>query len=355
MKLIITLDTEGDNQWSRQPSRSVENIRSIPRFQQLCDRFDFKPTYLCTYDVAAADVFEEILVPYQQDGVAEIGAHLHPWATPPYEPFWDASGVGQAYPSELPLGVFARKLAHLTDLLRTRAGVQPRSYRAGRWGLSAAHIPPLLHFGYIVDCSVTPLVDWQDTGARERGPDFSRAPVGPYFMAWGDPSRAGASGLLEVPVTIVHSNSLMRRSVALRAWHRRHRKSVAARLLNRLFWIAPQWFRPFSDMGVDRLTAVYRTARRLELPVLQMMFHSSELMPGASPHNPTVEGVERLYERLERIFVYLKAQRVEGVTLSAFAETMRRGAAIGHGPQSMELSPRELTWAPEPDPVNHHA
>ncbi len=170
MKFIITIDTEGDNQWDPALPRSTDNIRFIPRFQDLCERFAFPPTYLCTYDVTVAPAFDEILLPLHQRRRAEIGAHLHPWTTPPLSP-WDRSETGAAYPSELPPGVFVKKLESLTGLLANKLGAPPRSYRAGRWGLSAAHIPILLQCGYIVDCSVTPLLDGVDSVAREGGQD----------------------------------------------------------------------------------------------------------------------------------------------------------------------------------------
>jgi hypothetical protein len=114
-----------------------------------------------------------------------------------------------------------------------------------------------------------------------------------------------------------------------------------------MFWIAPQWFRPFSDMSVARLKAVYKTARGLQLPVVEMMFHSSELMPKGSPHNPTAEAVDRLYRRLDQTFAYLADQGVEGITLSAFADTIRRQASEDGRCQMLEFSSSELTWAPE--------
>ena len=352
MKLIITVDTEGDNQWDPAMPRSTDNLRFIPRFQDLCERYKIPPTYLCTYDGAAPPAFDEVLRPLHQGRRAEIGAHLHPWTNPPFSR-WDRSETVPAYPSELPAGVFARKLECLTGLLLGKLGAPPRSYRAGRWGLSAAHIPVLLQLGYIVDCSVTPLVSWTDRGARERGQDFSEAPVSPYFMAWGDPAREGTSGLLEVPVTILCTNDVMRRSPLLRATYRRYRKTQAARVLNRMFSIAPRWFRPFSDMSVERLKAVHGTARRLELPVIEMMFHSSELMPDGSPHNLTVESVERLYERLEQLFAYLAAEQVEGTTLSAFAERLRQQAVASGTPEALAVSTDDLTWAPGRGVVGH--
>jgi hypothetical protein len=345
MKLIITIDTEGDNQWDRSLPRSIENVRFIPRFQDLCERYGFAPTYLCTYDVAAAQHFDEVLLPLSKTARAEIGAHLHPWTSPPFSP-WDKRGTTPAYPSELPPGLFARKLECLTELLAVKLGHSPTSYRAGRWGLSAAHIPVLLRLGYIVDCSVTPLMTWVDPGARERGQDFSAAPAQPYFIAWGDPARRGTSRLLEVPVTILYVNGMMRRSRVLRAAYGRYRKTPFARLLNRVFTVAPQWFRPFPDMTVDRLRAVHHAASHLALPAIEMMFHSSELMPGGSPHNPTKDAVEYLYERLDTLLAYLSAEGVQGTTLSGFAKLVENGSVTIAAPTDLELSDEDLTWTP---------
>ena len=186
MQFIITIDTEGDNQWDSALPPGTENIKFVSRFQELCDRYRFPPTYLCTYEVVDSAAFDDMLLPLPAAGRAEIGAHLHPWTNPPFSE-WDRSETTYAYPSELPAPVFSKKLEALTALLTRKLGASPRSYRAGRWGLSAAHIPVLLELGYIVDCSVTPLLSWTDRGARERGQDFSAAPVTPYFMAWGDP------------------------------------------------------------------------------------------------------------------------------------------------------------------------
>jgi hypothetical protein len=345
MQFIVTIDTEADNQWDGGRPESAENLRFIPRFQELCDRFHFPPTYLCTYEVVEHSAFDEVLLPLALSGRVEIGAHLHPWTTPPFTR-WDRSETAAAYPSELPVGVFARKLVSLTRRIEQKLGRPPRTYRAGRWGLSAAHVPVLLQLGYIADCSVTPLIDWRDPGARERGQDFSTAPAAPYFMAWGDPARPGASGLLEVPVTIVYTNGAMRKSPFLRDLYLRNRKATIARLLNRAFLLAPRWFRPFSDMSVARFRAVYDAAREMGLPVIEMMFHSSELMPDGSPHNTTQAAVDDLFTRLTGTFEFLTREGVTGVTLGNFAEAVRLGAPSLTS-SSLECSPDDLTWSPD--------
>jgi hypothetical protein len=327
MKLIITIDTEADDQWQRRGPVTTENIAFIPPFQDVCGRHGFPPTYLCTYDVAADPAFDRVLVPLQQQGLAEIGAHLHPWTTPPLDQYWDQTDRAYAYASEIPTALFRRKLETLTTALEARCGRRPTSYRAGRWGFSAAHTQILLDLGYLVDCSVTPLLSWGDPGARERGQDYREAPAYPYYAAWGDPGRRGASDLIEVPVTVLQTNGLMRRSPLLAEWYRRSRKRAVAKGLNRLFRVAPQWFRPFQDMTPDRLMSVFRAARRLELPIIQMAFHSSELMPGASPHNPTPDDVRRLLAKLDEVFSRLTAEGVTGTKLSDYAAAFTSAAA----------------------------
>ena len=319
MQLILTIDAEADDQWQRRGSVTTENLAFIPPFQEICARHGFPPTYLCTYDVVSDPAFCRLLVPFERDGAAELGAHLHPWTTPPLDDYWDKTDRAYAYASEIPTSLFQKKLETLTTALETTRGKQPTSYRAGRWGLSAAHTQILLDLGYVVDCSVTPLLSWQDAGARERGQDYREAPAWPYYAAWGDPGRPGASSLVEVPVTVLQTNGIMRRSAVLTEWYRRSRKHAVAKGLNRLFRVAPQWFRPFQDMTSDRLMEVFRAARRLDLPIIQMAFHSSELMPGASPHSPAQDDVARLLAKLDDVFSRLAGEGVTGTTLSDYA------------------------------------
>src|SRR5882672_1914690 len=59
---IITIDTEGDDQWTTsRGSREIttRNAAYLPRFQSLCERFRFKPVYLANYEMVMSDVFVE--------------------------------------------------------------------------------------------------------------------------------------------------------------------------------------------------------------------------------------------------------------------------------------------------------
>ena len=59
---IITLDTEGDNLWENERDITTQNTHFLPRFQQLCRRFNFKPVWLTNYEMVMDEVYIELLV-----------------------------------------------------------------------------------------------------------------------------------------------------------------------------------------------------------------------------------------------------------------------------------------------------
>ncbi len=324
VKVIVTIDTEADDQWSGVGKVETRNLEYLPRFQRLCEAFGMKPSYLCTYEIAAAAGFTE-LAAFQKAGTAEVGAHLHPWTTPPFtDPtaaIIDRSEY-PAYPSELPLARFRAKLVALTELLRRRTGNGPTSYRAGRFGFSAEHIDVLLELGYTVDCSVTPLVDRStQTGVAACGPDYRAAPARPYMLDARDICKPGGTKLFELPVTILYTHPAMRNSARVRWLFDRAEGLRLRGLVNRVLNLSPSWFRPYPEMTPRRFERVHDVARELGLPMIEMMLHSSELMPGGSRLYRTAQSVDRLYGTLHDVFAYLVRKGCTGVTLSEFAQS----------------------------------
>jgi len=61
MKFILSIDTEGDNQWDFGRELTVENIKFVPRLQNLCEKYFIKPTYLVTSEVCEDNFFNELL------------------------------------------------------------------------------------------------------------------------------------------------------------------------------------------------------------------------------------------------------------------------------------------------------
>lgn len=86
MYFTVTIDTEEDN-WGEydRESYSIENIRRIPRLQQIFDDRGVRPTYLITHPVASSRLGVDTLAHLQDEGRCEVGTHPHPWNTPPLE------------------------------------------------------------------------------------------------------------------------------------------------------------------------------------------------------------------------------------------------------------------------------
>lgn len=326
MDLIITIDTEADNAWARSEVVSTENTRFIPRFQALCDRFGFKPTYLCTYEMVQDARFQETVGPYQAAGRAEIGAHLHPWTNPPFGPGDEDGHRNHPFPHELPIESFRGKMAVLTEAIDRAFGRPPTSYRAGRYGFDGPHIEVLAGLGYRVDCSVTPYCSWTHASGRpggRGGMDFRRARPAPYRPDPRDVCRPGAGPLLEVPVTILFTKWLLAGSALLQGAYVKLVPSSLAQPLARRGW-GPRWFRPLRETTAADLIEVYDRAERAGLPCVEMMFHSSELMPGGSPLFPDDAAIERLFEVFEGTFSALAGRGVGGTTLSAFVAMLEK-------------------------------
>ncbi len=320
MKFIITVDTEGDNQWQYNGRLTLRNLRALPRFQRLCEQYGFAPTYLLAREVLQDATTVKALLDWQKRGSAEIGVHLEPWTTPPFMAEETENPAMQAFPSELPLEWFSRKLEVLTAEVAERFGA-PKSFRAARWGVSGDMLRRLAELGYGVDCSVTPKIDWR----RQRGlaggpggPDFREAPPGPYRPSVENVCRSGGAGLLEVPLTVLHTGPLVREgSMAARRFALLP-ESPAKRLLDRIVF-RTKWLRisPASRRGDWR--ASHRAAERSGLEVLEFMIHSSELAPGTSPLTPRERDAEGVFRRLEEMFGDYRALAVKGCTLSEIA------------------------------------
>jgi len=328
----ITLDTEPDNEWGRPAVATTENARFVPRFQELCfDRHGFRITYLLTLEMAEDPFLRDYLRPRLQAGDCEIGAHLHPWNTPPLGPVTPDDMKHHPYPFEYPLDVQRAKLETLVTAIERNYGVRPVSYKAGRWGLDGPHAQLLEDLGFRVDTSVCPGINWAPSKGdprRSGGPNFTRAGLLPYRLSATDVCRPGAMRLWEVPPTIVFYSALGRYVPGVRTLYHRYRR--VRRLFDRQR-LGSQWLRPYPYMTVDRLARVAALARRAGADVLNLTFHSSELMPGGSPYNRTPAAIESLYRRLDGFFTYLRGQGVQGATLSEIAdgldETPARAAA----------------------------
>ncbi|HEX7079600.1 MAG TPA: deacetylase [Gammaproteobacteria bacterium] len=269
----------------------------------------------------------------------EIGMHLHAWNSPPIVPLTEDDYRWRPYLIEYPRDVMREKINVLTDTLRETFSTPIVSHRAGRWAFDRTYAHLLVEQGYLVDCSMTPGVSWGHEPGTPGGVgdvDYRAVPREAFWMDEDDVRRRGRLPLLEVPVTIEPGS---------RGWL----PKAARRLLGRASWgnraverVMPSvhWFRPNRHNRCAMLQ-ILQTERRRSADYVELMLHSSELMPGGSPYFPDCNAVERLYDTLEAVFS-AGAGDFRGMTLAEYhARFVRaRGEPASLGSPATGREPR---------------
>lgn len=300
MKLVITIDTEEDN-WGEYDlsSYSLQNIERIGRLQDLFDRFGVTPTYLVTYPVAIDKGATALLRKIMEEGRCEIGAHCHPWNTPPFE---ETRNVRNSMLCNLPAPLQRRKIMALHEAIKTGFGIEPTSFRAGRWGLGEDTPDILHHLGYRVDSSIIAFQNWEVYG----GPDYSGAT--PDLFCWAnkvDTEAATMNRLLEFPATAGYAqgnSSFCNRLWLLSGW-RLARRLHARGILDRLGLLNKIWLSPETSSSAQMITLT-NAMKREGYGIINMFFHSTALMAGLSSFVQTKEDEEHFLRTIEDYLVF---------------------------------------------------
>lgn len=318
--LLVGIDTEADDQWSAagRARLEVRNAERLPALQSLFERFGVRPVYFVTWEMVTREPAATILRELHASGRCEIGTHLHPWSMPSFP---DRNPDAHTYPHNLPVELLDRQLAELTAQIEASLGVRPRSYRAGRNGFDHRTLPILEKLGYLVDSSVDPLFNER----RKGGMRFAGAPVAPYRPDYGDVRRPGASRVLEIPISSATIPFLPKPVETLFV----SLPSLPYRGMLKRLGLRGAWLRPsYSSLG-DMLRLADRLAERTG--VLNVAFHSSELLPGGSPYSPDQASVGRILDDLARLLEHATVRHgARGLSYSEYAETWdtpQRGSA----------------------------
>lgn len=301
---ILTVDTEEEWDWTRdfpRPPFSTQNIEQIPDFQSFCKELDVRPTYFTDYAVVDNDEHAQILKHYFDAGECDIGAHLHPWATPPFE---ETVNETNSHAVNLPLELFQRKISVLTDKLETTFGHHPYSYRAGRWGINNAHLKILHEHGYRIDSSVRPYY-------RDQHFSYAKAPTSPYWPSSDDAMKETyeTPGIFEVPATSGYNFSNFEQLDKL------HEK-LSTPPLNRLRLIGILWrlhllrkitITPEDTDHADICRCIDACINRGD-KVINMFFHSSDLLPGCTQYVQSDEDKISFIDTIKRCVEHLRSR-----------------------------------------------
>lgn len=295
-ELLVVVDTEEEFDWRAPFSRSNVSTRSVPaqaRAQAIYDRHGIVPTYVIGYPVATDPVAVEYLHRLKEEGRAQIGAHLHPWVTPPHR---EDVNTRNSYQCNLPPALEAAKIAALTEAIAAAFGDSPTIFKAGRHGFGPATARAIAALGYKIDCSLLPHSDLRGDG----GPDFRGARDEPYWLP-------DAPGILEVPATtgfFGHVSGLGRMLPSL------FDSPVALRLrlpglLGRTHLVGRSRLTPEGVSAAEQcrlIEAMIRQGRR----TFSLVYHSPSLVPGNTPYVRTQSDLARFLEAIEAVLAYFR-------------------------------------------------
>jgi len=321
VSVLVTIDTEEDNWFPAKDGVSVENIRGVPRLQEIFDRHGVRPTYLTTYQVITQPWAADILAGIHRSGRGELGAHLHAWNTPPCPEAVTPETISLR---TLPIEKQRAKLAVLTEAIRSATGITPTSFRAGRWSIAPGTVRVLADAGYRTDSSVLPYLSCTSV---PDGPRFFRAPPEPYRISGdGDVETPVPNGaVVEVPPTVGFTRwpwplwSRWDRLARIVGLHPLHLPGVLARLgvLDRISL-------SLEETPLKRLIRLTEVALANGHGTLNLFMHSVSLLPGRSPFVVTAADHEAFLDRIDRYFTALRRRvTFEPLTLAEVGERVR--------------------------------
>jgi len=313
---VLTVDTEEEWDWERGfpvAQYSVRNPQNVPKFQAFCEHYGVRPTYFIDYAIAAnpasIPAFQE---PFRR-GACEIGAHLHPWVTPPIE---EQIHSETTHAINLPFDLVQRKMQNLLRKLEAEFGMRPKVFRSGRWGMDGRFLRLLADEGFTIDSSIHPF--YADSTFS-----YYEAPDTPYWPDFADCTKPGTQrAIFEIPVTSGFSRPDFRR------WHRLHQRLAQppwnkARLIGVLWHTRLLRKLQLSPELADAANMIRLVDACLQRGhrVLHMFLHSSSLLPGGSPYVANAQQEQAFYDKMAAVFTYLhKRADVEFCTLTEAKE-----------------------------------
>ena len=311
MYFIITIDVEEDN-WGyfENKNTSLLHIDKLIKLQEIFDRYRIKPTYLLTYPVAIDRNAISILRKIVEDKRCEIGTHLHPFNNPPFE---EEKNKYNSMLCNLLKDLQHKKIERLHDMIYKNFGVEPVSFRSGRWACDENVLENISKLNYIVDSSVTPYMDWSSI----HGPDYSGISPDVYKILLHSNSN---SCIMEIPATIGYlQGDFDVRNKILRAFSNRGlRKLKIAGILDRMKIINKIWLSP-EVTEWEKMVGLAKTMEKEGYEVLNMFFHSPSLMAGCTPYTKTEKEVDEFILRIEKFLEFAVLNNLQSSTLSEYA------------------------------------
>lgn len=296
--LVVIIDTEEEFAWDRPFDRASVATTSISgqplMHERVFDKFGIVPTYMCDWPVVTTPGSIATLRSLMEEGRCEIGAHLHPWVSPPYE---EKVTRFNSYAGNLPRELEYQKLRMLTDAIGESFGRAPVAFKAGRYGLGPHTAESIASLGYMIDASVVPYTSFAEDG----GPDFEAYDAHPYWFT------AGQRSLLELPVTTGYAGWLRQFGPHLY----KHAQSRLGRIARMGGILA--YSRALERIRLSPEVATEEEMRRLTSSLLatgckvfSLTYHSPSMVPGHTPYIRNQDDLFRFIASVEKYCTWFR-------------------------------------------------
>jgi hypothetical protein len=304
--LLTVLSTEEEFDWSKPFDRAATSVLAaahIERAQSVFDEYGVRPVYVVDYPIASQPHSVAPLKAIADSGRCEIGAHLHPWVSPPLD---EPMSVRNSFPGNLPDDLEARKLRQLTETIEANFGRRPKTYQAGRYGFGPRTAQLLEREGYDADLSASPGFDYSTEG----GPDYTDFDPQPFWFG-------ARRRMLEIPVTGAFVGFARHGARGLLSAGQRAglRWARVPAVLSRLGAIERSRLSPegFDHAAQRRLT---KTLFDRGVRVFVFSFHSPSLMPGCTPYVRDERELARFLDNCRRYYQYFLGE-LGGTSMTA--------------------------------------
>jgi hypothetical protein len=327
--LIVIVDAEAEFDWDGPFMRtlvSVKNSHNQVLAQNIFDRFGVRPIYFVDYAMATQKEGYEPLRQIVDSGCCEIGAHLQPWETPPFD---EELSDRTSYSHNLPAWLQKAKLSQLTEMITSNLGVRPSVYRSGRYGIGEESAWILEALDYQIDMSVLPGIDMRP----RHGPDFRKAPEMPYWFGRNKvlleiPTTAALVGLLGAADSFRGLGVQLYDRISRPSLLKAHLPGVFAHsgLLERIV-LSPEGA---TVVEMQRLTRMLISRGRR---IFVFHYHSSSLLPGATSYVRSARDLSQFLAKIESYleFFFKKLGGVAMTPTELRAELLRAAAGAPAG------------------------
>ena len=300
-RFMLVVDTEEEFDWDAPFNRESRDVTVTAGMQRAQDYFSgagVKPLYVTDYPVIDDPRAGAMLAQWVADGVADVGAHCHPWVNPPHI---EEVCARNSFAGNLPEASERQKIEALRDRITAVVGHAPVAFRAGRYGIGPNSGQILRDLGFRVDTSVRSRFDY----SAQHGPDFSGMSLRPY--------RAGpAKALLELPLSTAWVGGL--RGLGDHLLPVIEGRGLGAGALARSGLLQRI---PLTPEGVSIAEAIAAIDRLLAdgLDLLMFSFHSPTLEPGHTPYVRSGRDLDDFYRWWDAILAHMAKRGVPPVGL----------------------------------------